>query len=60
VELAKAVRIDTAYARGWYLKAHIESRLGRAAEAVASAGRAVANGAALSARELEAVRALLR
>jgi tetratricopeptide (TPR) repeat protein len=59
-ELAKAVRIDKGYARGWYLKAQIESRLGRTADAAASAGRAAANGSALSADELEGLRALLR
>jgi tetratricopeptide (TPR) repeat protein len=58
-ELAKAVRIDEGYARGWYLKAQIESRLGRAREAAESARRAAANPSALSAHELEAVRALL-
>jgi tetratricopeptide (TPR) repeat protein len=58
-ELAKAVSIDDGYARGWYLKAQIESRLGRAPEAAASARRAAANPSALSAQELEGVRALL-
>jgi tetratricopeptide (TPR) repeat protein len=58
-ELAKAVRIDEAYARGWYLKAQIESRLGRATEAAASARRAAENTTSLSADELEGVRALL-
>lgn len=58
-ELTKAVRIDKGYARGWYLKAQIEARLGRTADAAASAGRAAANGSALSAQELEGVRALL-
>lgn len=59
-ELAKAVRIDDGYARGWYLKAQIESRLGRTADAEASARRAAATGSALSAGELEAVRHLLK
>jgi tetratricopeptide (TPR) repeat protein len=58
-ELAKAVRLDKGYARGWYLKAQIEARLGRTADAAASAGRAAANGSALSAQELEGVRSLL-
>ena len=58
-ELAKAVRIDKGYARGWYLKAQVEASLGRAADAAVSAGRAAANGSALSAQELEGVRALL-
>jgi tetratricopeptide (TPR) repeat protein len=59
-ELAKAVRIDKGYARGWYLKAQIEARLGRTADAAASAGLAAANGSALSVQELEGVRSLLR
>jgi tetratricopeptide (TPR) repeat protein len=58
-ELTNAVRIDKEYARGWYLKAQIEARLGRTADAAASAGRAAANGSSLSTQELEAVRALL-
>jgi tetratricopeptide (TPR) repeat protein len=58
-ELAKAVRIDNEYARGWYLKAQIEARLGRMTDAAASAARAAANGSALSAQELEGVRSLL-
>lgn len=58
-ELVKAVRIDEGYARGWYLKAQIEARLGRKADATASAGRAAANSSALSAQELEGVRSLL-
>ena len=59
-ELAKAVDVDKGYARGWYLKAQIEARLGRMADAVASAARAVANGSALSAQELEGARSLMR
>ena len=59
-EVRKAVHVDKAYARGWYLKAQIEARLGRAADAAASAGRAKANGSALSTQELEGVHALLR
>jgi Tfp pilus assembly protein PilF len=58
-ELTKAVRIDEGYARGWYLRAQVEAGLGRAADAAASAGRAAANGSALSAQEMEGVRALL-
>jgi tetratricopeptide (TPR) repeat protein len=58
-ELAKAVRIDKGYARGWYLKAQIEARLGLVEDAAASAARAAANGSALSAQELEGVRSLL-
>jgi predicted Zn-dependent protease len=58
-ELTKAVRIDEEYGRGWYLKAKVEAYLGRPADAVASAGRAAANGSGLSAQELEGVRALL-
>jgi Flp pilus assembly protein TadD len=58
-ELAKAVRIDKGYARGWCLKAQIEARLGRTADAAASAGRAGANGSTLSAQELAGVRSLL-
>lgn len=58
-ELAKAVRIDEGYARGWYLKAQIEVRLERMADAAASAARAAANGSSLSVREREGVRSLL-
>jgi Tfp pilus assembly protein PilF len=58
-ELAKAVRIDEQYARGWYLKAQIEARLARMTDARVSAARAAANGSALSAEEAEGVRSLL-
>src|ERR1700738_1717875 len=40
-------------------QAQVEARLGRTADAAASAGRAAANGSALSAQELEGVRSLL-
>lgn len=58
-ELGKAVCIDERYARAWYLKAQVEAFLGRAAESAASAARAAANGADLSAQELEGARVLL-
>jgi tetratricopeptide (TPR) repeat protein len=58
-QLTKAVHIEEGYGRGWYLKAKVEEHLGRAADAVASAGRAAANDTELSAQERESVRALL-
>lgn len=58
-ELAKAVRIDELYARGWYLKAQVEARLGRKTDAAASARRAAANSSALTAQEIQGVRSLL-
>ena len=58
-ELAKAVRIDAGYARGWYLKAQIEARLERSTDAVASARQAAANSSSLSDQEAEGLRALL-
>jgi tetratricopeptide (TPR) repeat protein len=59
VKLSDAVRIDSTYARAWYFKAQIESRLGRTAEAAASARRAAANRTGLSEKEAEGLRALL-
>ena len=53
------MRLDEGYARAWYLKARVEARLGRDADAMASAGRAVVNESELSAQELQDARALL-
>lgn len=58
-ELTKAVGIDEGYARGWYFKALAEARLGRKTDAMTSVGRAIANGAALSVKELQEARGLL-
>jgi hypothetical protein len=58
-ELTKAVLIDAGYARGWYTKALAEAELGREADAVVSVGRAIANGSALSDRELSQAHGLL-
>lgn len=57
-ELDRAVRLDEGYARGWYLKAQIEARLGREVDAAASIGHAIASGSGLSAQELQAARGL--
>lgn len=59
-ELAKAVRVDKGYARGWYLKAQIEARLGWTAEAAASARLAMANKSSLSANEVKGLQALMQ
>jgi eukaryotic-like serine/threonine-protein kinase len=59
-ELAKAVGIDKEYARGWYLKAQIEARLGRAADAAASARCAMANGSSLSTDEVQGLHAFMK
>lgn len=59
-ELAKAVRVDKEYARGWYLKAQIEARLGRTADASASARCAMANRSALSTSEVEGLQAFMQ
>jgi tetratricopeptide (TPR) repeat protein len=58
-KLSKAVRIDAAYARAWYLKSRIEADIGRISDAAASVGRANAHGSALSAEELQGARELL-
>jgi superkiller protein 3 len=57
--LAKAVRIDKEYARGWHLKAHIEAQLGRVTDAAASAQCAMANRPSLSAAEIHELQALV-
>lgn len=59
-ELAKAVRIDEDYARGWYLKAQIEARLGRVLDATASALCAMTKNSSLSAEEVRGLRVLLQ
>jgi tetratricopeptide (TPR) repeat protein len=51
-QVTKAVRIDEGYARGWYLKAVIESHLRLEDDAKISVGRAIANRSALSDQEL--------
>jgi Tfp pilus assembly protein PilF len=59
-ELAKAVRIDKGYARGWYLKAQIEARLGWTAEAAASARSAMASKSSLSSSEVRGLEAMVQ
>jgi tetratricopeptide (TPR) repeat protein len=58
-ELAKAVRIDEGYARGWYLKAKLEARLERQSDATTSVGCAIAHSSKLSPEELQDARELL-
>ena len=59
-ELAKAVRVDAMYARGWYLKAQIEARLGRTADAAVSARCAIANKSSLSSNEVVGLQAFVQ
>jgi tetratricopeptide (TPR) repeat protein len=58
-ELTKAVSIDERYTRAWYLKAKVEKRLGRTADAAASARRAAANISDLDPPERDGLRSLL-
>lgn len=57
-QLALAVTHDPRYARGWYLKAQIEARLGRSRDAATSVRNASKNADALARAESEGVRAL--
>jgi tetratricopeptide (TPR) repeat protein len=57
--LANAVRIDKGYARGWYLKAQIEARLGRVIDAAASARCALASSSSLSTHEVQGLRGFM-
>jgi tetratricopeptide (TPR) repeat protein len=58
-QVARAVQIDEGYARGWYIKALIESHLGLEDDAKISVRRAIANRSALSDQELQNARELL-
>jgi Tfp pilus assembly protein PilF len=57
-QLVKAVSIDEGYARGWYLKAQIESHQGLDAAAEVSVRRAIENRSVLSEQELRNAREL--
>jgi tetratricopeptide (TPR) repeat protein len=55
-QVSKAVRIDEGYARGWYLKAVIESHQGLEDDAKMSVRHAIENRSALSDQELQNAR----
>lgn len=57
-QLVFAVKDDPRYGRGWYLKAQIESRLGKSADAAESAAEGMKHASTLSAEEAEGLLAL--
>ena len=57
--LHKAVHIDCKYARGWFLKAHLEATLGRVTDSIASARQAMTNKSLLSAAEIQRLNNIL-
>jgi serine/threonine protein kinase/Tfp pilus assembly protein PilF len=57
-QLAFAVKEEPRYGRGWYLKAQIEGRAGKVADATKSAAEGLKHASTLSAEEVEGLRAL--
>ncbi len=57
--LEGAVDIDSKYARGWFLKAHLEATLGRVTDSIASARQAMANKSSLSTDEIQRLNTIL-